>query len=85
MGLDIYTIYIFDDRYSVPTLDILDARTEAEALAEAEAKLAASAHYQSIEIWTTDGLLARVGPDSQDEAPATLLKAPQHTLPIARS
>jgi hypothetical protein len=58
--LNIYTIYIHDDRYSVPNLDIIDAQTDDEARAEAILRLNASPHHQAIEIWTLNGFLARI-------------------------
>lgn len=64
--MNIYTIYIHDDRYSVPTLDIINALTDADAEAEAAKRLGLSGHYQAIEIWTLEGLLARVGRESTD-------------------
>jgi predicted RNase H-like HicB family nuclease len=62
--LNIYTIYIHDDRYSVPTLDIINASTDAEALAEATQRLQTSPHYSAIELWLGDSFLARVEADA---------------------
>ena len=61
--VNIYTIYIHDDRYSVPTLDIINASTDAEAVAEATERLNASAHYNAIEIWLGDAFLGRMDAD----------------------
>jgi len=53
-GVDVYTLYIEDDRYSVPTIDILSADTDAEAMTLAAERLASSPHYLSVEVWADD-------------------------------
>ncbi len=47
----VYTIYIEDDRYSVPTIDILMADDDDHARVLAEGRLISSAHYLAIEVW----------------------------------
>ena len=46
----VYTIYIEDDRYSVPTIDILMADDDAHARILAQGRLISSPHYQSAEV-----------------------------------
>jgi hypothetical protein len=53
----ICTIFIEDDRYSVPTISILPVADIARALAFAERKLRSSAHYLQIEARQQDELL----------------------------
>jgi hypothetical protein len=63
-GLVLYTLYIEDDRYSVPTIDILQALDDVQALALAAERLSASAHYLSAEIWADERLVGRIPRDS---------------------
>lgn len=49
--MSVYTIYIEDDRYSVPTIDILMADDDGHARVLGEARLTSSPHYLSAEIW----------------------------------
>lgn len=49
--MNVYTIYIEDDRYSVPNIDILIAPTDTDVRAMAVERLASSAHYLSISVW----------------------------------
>ena len=58
-GLNVYTLYIEDDRYSVPTLDILTAADDAEALRLAAERQSSSPHYRAIEIRLDDRFVAR--------------------------
>ena len=49
-----YTLYIHDDRYSVPSLDAVTVRNDERACEVAQNRLAASAHYRLIEVWEDD-------------------------------
>jgi hypothetical protein len=49
--VNLYTIYIEDDRYSVPTIDILTAADDEQACVQASQRLATSPHYRSIAVW----------------------------------
>lgn len=49
--MGVYTIYIEDDRYSVPTIDILTADDDARARVLAHGRLISSPHYLSAEVW----------------------------------
>ena len=55
----IYTLYIEDDRYRVPSLLSMELADDSLALAGAAELLAKSDHYQAIEIWDGDRLVAR--------------------------
>jgi hypothetical protein len=55
--VNVYTLYITDDRYSVPTIDILMADADEEVRALAVARLASSPHYLGIEVWVEDRLV----------------------------
>jgi hypothetical protein len=52
--LKTYTLYIHDDRYSVPSLDAMTVRDDARALEVAKDRLAASPNYRLIEVWEDD-------------------------------
>jgi hypothetical protein len=58
----IYTLFIHDDRYSVPSLDAVSAADDRSAETLANARLDGSTHYSSIEIWEDErpvGTIAR--------------------------
>jgi hypothetical protein len=55
----IFTLYIEDDRYSVPTLFTVELRDDAEAMAHATGLMAGSSHYQSVDIWDGDRFIGR--------------------------
>jgi hypothetical protein len=55
-----YIFYLQDDRYSAPNLDIITAPDEEAAIESALARLAASPHHLSIEIWQDDRLVTRI-------------------------
>jgi hypothetical protein len=57
--LNVYTLYIEDDRYSVPTIDILQALDDAQALGLAAERLSASPHYLAVEVWADERLVGR--------------------------
>jgi hypothetical protein len=45
-----YEVFIDDDRYSVPTLLLINAETEARACAHAETLLQESPHHRGVEL-----------------------------------
>ena len=49
--MNIYIFYIEDDRYSVPTIDILTADSDSAAQALAIERLTNSPHYTLVEVW----------------------------------
>jgi hypothetical protein len=53
----ICTLFIEDDRYSVPTIAIVPFKDVPDARALAESKLRASSHYREIEVRREDELL----------------------------
>ncbi len=55
-----YTLYVRDDRYAVPTLLTIDATDDDGACAYAEQHLSASIHYETVEVWEDDRLVARL-------------------------
>ena len=57
--MPIYTLYIEDDRYRVPSLLSEELANDAAALAYLEAVLAKSAHYLAIEMWDGDRQVVR--------------------------
>ncbi|HLK26369.1 MAG TPA: hypothetical protein VKT30_17060 [Caulobacteraceae bacterium] len=65
----IYTLYIDDDRYSVPSLDAIDAGDDDAATELARARLASSPHYLAIELWDGERQIARL------ESPARRVSA----------
>ena len=46
-----FEVYIDDDRYSVPTLYLITATSEARARRMADELLIASNHHQGVELW----------------------------------
>ncbi len=56
-----FTLYIEDDRYSVPTLVFVIVRGEVRAKEIAKDRLAASSHHLSVEVWEDETLLFRAG------------------------
>ena len=55
-----YFLFVEDDRYTVPTLDTINAHDDERAIAHAAKRLAASSHYRAIEIWEDERLVARL-------------------------
>jgi hypothetical protein len=64
--VNIYTLYIHDDRYSVPSLYMATLSDDARALEIARGRLANSTHYLKIEVLEGDRLVAVL---SRDDAP----------------
>ncbi|HUO22583.1 MAG TPA: hypothetical protein VMU59_08725 [Caulobacteraceae bacterium] len=63
--MNIYTLYIEDDRYQVPSLLTVELAGDPEAMAHVDQLFARSAHYQAIEIWEEDRRVGRaVRPDA---------------------
>lgn len=53
-----YELYVHDERYSVPTLHLLNPASQCEARRIAEACLAESAHHRRIELWLGKSCIA---------------------------
>jgi hypothetical protein len=58
--LKTYTLYITDDRYSVPSLDAVIVSTDKLAQAIAQERFAVSTHYSAIEIWEDERFVAKI-------------------------
>jgi hypothetical protein len=65
-SLGTYILYVFDDRYTVPTLDGVIVRDDERAIEVANRRLAASPHYHAVEMWEDDRLVCRI--DRPDQA-----------------
>jgi predicted GNAT superfamily acetyltransferase len=46
-----YLLYVHDERYSVPTLDTIVVADDERAREVAAARLIASQHHRSVEVW----------------------------------
>jgi hypothetical protein len=57
--LKTYTLYIHDDRYSVPSLDAVTVRDDARACEVGRNRLGVSPHYRLIEVWEDDRFIDR--------------------------
>ena len=66
-AVDVYTIYIEDDRYSVPTIDILMANDDAHVQRLAAGRLISSPHYIAIEVWQDERIVSAL-PNAELEA-----------------
>ncbi len=60
----IYTLYIEDDRYSVPTLLTAEFADDARVIAHTAEILARSVHYMAVDVWDGDRKVGRA-PRSQ--------------------
>jgi hypothetical protein len=67
--LNVYILYVHDDRYSVPTLDTVSVRDDARASELAVKRLGASPHYKAVEVWDGDRLVCRFDHDSVNVRP----------------
>lgn len=61
-----YSIYIYDDRYSVPTLDVVVALDDVQATEMAVEKLSNSSHYLAVEIFEGERLVYKTHRDAVD-------------------
>lgn len=68
--MNVYTIYIDDDRYSAPTLDIIMAKDDREAELLARQRLASSDHYKAVAVWDDDRFVCEAPePGASQEGP----------------
>jgi len=58
-GVRTFTLYIEDDRYTLPTLVFVIVRDEVRAKEIANGQLAASSHHLTVEVWEDGTLLFR--------------------------
>jgi hypothetical protein len=56
----LFTLYVDDDRYSVPTLFTVDLQDDASAMTFASELLNSSPHYLAVEIWDDDRRVGKV-------------------------
>lgn len=63
-GMKIYTFYIDDDRYRVPTLLSAEVADDAHALNFAHQLFSKSHHYGAIEIWDDERFVSREARDA---------------------
>jgi hypothetical protein len=60
LTVKIFTLYVDDDRYSVPTLFTVDVHDDAGAMAFATELLNSSPHYLAVEVWDDDRRVGKV-------------------------
>ena len=60
--VNIYVLYIHDDRYSVPTIDSFPSPSDEEAMRAMSERLGSSPHYFAIELWQGDRVVAELRP-----------------------
>jgi len=58
--LNIYILYIHDDRYSVPSVDSLRANDDVEAVERLRVRLHSSPHYFAVTLWHDERLVAEI-------------------------
>jgi hypothetical protein len=74
--LNVYTLYIEDDRYSVPSIDILMASSDEQAEELAGLRLASSPHYLSVAVWRDEQLVCELADPGASDAAADAADAP---------
>jgi len=60
-----FEVFVHDDRYSVPTLQLISADDDFEAREAAQALLRASPHHLGIELWRGGDMIAALGACSE--------------------
>ena len=58
--MTIYTLYIEDDRYSVPTLLALEQPSDGRVMQYMSEMLASSPHYLAADVWDGDRHVGRI-------------------------
>lgn len=56
-----FEVFVHDDRYSVPTLQLISADDDFEAREAAKALLRASPHHLGVELWRGGDQIAALG------------------------
>ena len=59
--MNAFEVFVHDDRYSVPTLQLISADDDFEARQAAAALLRASPHHLGVELWRGGDLVAALG------------------------
>jgi hypothetical protein len=55
-----YTLFVHDDRYSVPTFYMVSVANDERALELADEKLRSSPHYSRVEVFDGDRLVGAI-------------------------
>lgn len=55
-----YTLFVHDDRYSVPTFYMISVANDERALELADEKLRSSAHYRQVEVFDGERLVGAI-------------------------
>ena len=55
-----YTLFVHDDRYTVPTFYLMTVASDGRAMDLAEEKLRSSPHYLRVEVFEADRLVGAV-------------------------
>jgi hypothetical protein len=58
--LNVYVLYIHDDRYSVPTVDSLRASDDESAKQLLRQRLQSSPHYFAVALWHDERFVERI-------------------------
>ena len=69
--MNVYVLYIHDNRYSVPTVDSLRASDDASAKQLLKQRLESSPHYFAVALWQDERFVARIE-TSANRGPADL-------------
>jgi len=64
--LNVYVLYIHDDRYSVPTVDSLRASDDESAKQLLRQRLRSSPHYFAVALWQDERFVDRIEKTSGD-------------------
>ena len=72
MGIHLkaYILYIDDERYMVPTMEVVNALSDAAVRQLARARLESGTHYLAVEIFEFNRKVGRVARKAQDPFPA---------------
>jgi hypothetical protein len=62
--LNVYVLYIHDDRYTVPTVDSLNASDDECAKQLLRRRLQTSPHYFAVALWHDERLVERIEKES---------------------
>ena len=66
--MNVYVLYIHDDRYTVPTVDSLKAIDDESARQLLRERLQTSSHYFAVALWHDERFVERVEKDPGDDA-----------------
>ena len=68
--LKAYFLFIHDERYATPKLEVVAAEDDEGARALARKRLDGSPHHLLVEIWEDSREVGRVGPEAEPFSPA---------------